>query len=52
METSTTHMKCDPVIRLDRQEIARYMKLPQHIPTATISKPPPESGLASPKFFC
>ena len=51
METPATHMKHDPVIKLDREEIARYMKPPRHAPIAMVSKPPAESGLASQKFF-
>ena len=51
METPETHIRCDLIIKLDKQEIARYMKPPQHAPTAAISKPPTGSGPVSPKFF-
>ena len=51
METHATHVKCDLVIKLDWEEIAKYMKLPRHALTATVSKPPAESGLVSQKFF-
>ena len=51
METPVTHVKCDLFIKLDRDKIARYMKLPRHAPTAMVSKPSAESGLVSQNFF-
>ena len=51
MEAPATHVKHDLVIKLDWEEIARYMKPPRHAPTAIVSKPPAESGLVSQKFF-
>ena len=44
METPTTYVKRDPIIKLDRAEIGKYLQLPKHAPTATVSKPPKESS--------
>ena len=44
METLTTYIKRDPIIKLDRAEIGKYLQPPKHAPTETVSKPPKESS--------
>ena len=40
METLTTYVKRDAIIKLDRAEIGKYPQPLKHAPTETVSKPP------------
>ena len=52
MDTPTTFIKRDPIIKLDRTEIGKYLQQPKHAPTVTVSKPPEESSQeVSQKWF-
>ena len=52
MKTLTTYVKRDPIIKLDRAEIGKYLQLPKYAPTETVSKPPEESSQeVSQKWF-
>ena len=51
MDTPTTFVKRDPIIKLDQTEIGKYLQQPKHAPTATVSKAPKESSQeVSPKW--
>ena len=41
METLTTYVKRDPIIKMDQAEIGKYPQPPKHATIETVSKPPP-----------
>ena len=44
MDTLTTFVKRDPIIKLDRTEIGKCLQQPKHAPRVTVSKLPKESS--------
>ena len=40
MDTPTTFVKRDPIIKLDQTEIGKNLQQPKHAPTSTLFKPP------------
>ena len=53
MDTPTTFIKRDPIIKLDQTEVGKYLQQPKRAPTATVSKPPKELSqeVSQKRFF-